>query len=108
MSDESDFQAQVIEAAEVYLGWRVVHFRPARTKHGWRTPVSGSLGKGWPDLIMAKGDRLLAVELKGNDKAEMTEEQRDVMEVLRRAGVECYCWRPSQWPDVERVLGGGQ
>jgi hypothetical protein len=39
---EADLLAQVTELAELY-GWQWVHFRPARTVHGWRTPVSGPL-----------------------------------------------------------------
>ena len=45
------------------LGGRVAHFRPPRTVHGWRTAVAAD-GAGFPDLVMVRGSRLLAAELK--------------------------------------------
>jgi hypothetical protein len=53
---ERDFQAAVLEAARVF-GWHVAHFRPARTAHGWRTPVAAD-GAGFPDIV-ASWRRLL-------------------------------------------------
>jgi hypothetical protein len=46
---EQSFQSVVIEVARL-TGWRVAHFRAARTAHGWRTPVTAD-GAGWPDLV---------------------------------------------------------
>lgn len=34
---EAQFQAAVVDLARL-AGWRVAHFRPARTSHGWATP----------------------------------------------------------------------
>ena len=42
---EREFQQQVTDLAELY-GWAWAHFRPAQPTKGWRTPVSGPLGKG--------------------------------------------------------------
>jgi hypothetical protein len=64
---ERDWQRQVTDAAELF-GWTWVHFRPARTEHGWRTPVSGPLGKGWPDLTLIR-ERVVYVELKAQGPA---------------------------------------
>lgn len=47
---ERDYQRTILDAAQL-LGWRTAHFRPARTNHGWRTPVEGD-GKGFPDLFL--------------------------------------------------------
>jgi hypothetical protein len=47
---ERDWQRQVTDAAELY-GWQWAHFRPARTERGWRTPVSGPLGAGFPQVL---------------------------------------------------------
>jgi len=47
---ERDYYATVVDAARIF-GWRVAHFRPALTKHGWRTPVSGD-GAGFPDFVL--------------------------------------------------------
>jgi hypothetical protein len=44
---EAAFTDAVIELARLG-GWRVAHFRPARTASGWRTPVQGD-GAGFPD-----------------------------------------------------------
>ena len=58
---ETELQAAVIEVAHLF-GWRCAHFRPAMTKHGWRTPVAAD-GAGWPDLLLCR-ERTIAVELK--------------------------------------------
>jgi hypothetical protein len=56
--------AAIIEAAPI-LGWRLAHFRPARTLHGWRTAVAGD-GRGFPDVVAVHpvAKRILFVELK--------------------------------------------
>lgn len=88
---EADFLRQVTDLADIY-GWRWVHFRPARTQHGWRTPVSGPLGAGWPDLVLVR-DRVIFAELK-TDTGKVRPEQAEVGAVLAGAGVEWYLWRP--------------
>ena len=98
---EADFMAQVIEVAHL-LGWRVAHFRPARTAHGWRTPVAAD-GQGWPDLFMVRRDRSIAAELK-SDKGKLTDDQRVWLDALEAAGIEVHSWRPSDFDDVARVL----
>lgn len=100
---EADLQAQVIDLAEKWLHWRVVHFRPARTSQGWRTPVQGSMGKGWPDLILVRRTTIIAAELK-SDKGKLTPEQVDVLVVLAGAGVETHVWRPRDWDTIVEVL----
>lgn len=58
---EHELQTAIIDAAH-YLGWLVVHFRPAVTAHGWRTPVEGDAG--FPDLVLARDGVVKFVELK--------------------------------------------
>ena len=87
---ERDYQASIIDLAHM-LGYRVAHFRAARTKHGWRTPVAAD-GRGWPDLVLARRDRLLAVELK-SQTGRVGVEQAEWLAALERAGVECHTWR---------------
>jgi hypothetical protein len=58
---ERELQATIVDACRV-LGYRVAHFRPARTAHGWRTPMTGDIG--FPDLVCARPGRMLALELK--------------------------------------------
>ena len=61
---EHQMVAAILEAAHV-TGWRVAHFRPALTRHGWRTAVQGD-GAGFPDLVMVHARARLVwwVELK--------------------------------------------
>ena len=49
---EAQFQNAVTEALTVF-GWRWIHFRPARSEKGWRTPLSGA--PGFPDLCAVRG-----------------------------------------------------
>jgi hypothetical protein len=80
--------------AAIY-GWEWVHFRPAQTSRGWRTPVQGPLGKGWPDLEMVRerDSGHIYVELK-TEVGRLSPEQREVHRVLGRIH-EVYVWRPA-------------
>lgn len=107
---EAELQAAVMEAAAGY-GWRVVHFRPARTARGWRTPVEGD-GEGWPDLFMLRPPRAVFVELK-RDARTAAAAERQLSPAQKRwrddfrltPAVEYYVWRPRDWPDsIERIL----
>ncbi len=98
---EKDWQRQVTDAAEMFR-WTWAHFRPAMTSMGWRTPVSGPMGAGFPDLILCRGDRLLMAELKA-EHGRLTPAQRDVLDLLGRA-VPVYTWRPTDLPAVLEVL----
>lgn len=99
---EREFQSQVLGLAKIFH-WRRAHFRAARTAKGWRTPVEAD-GKGWPDLTLVKGQRLVFAELK-RDGEKPSPEQEAWLEALRRVpGVEVYVWTPKGWPEIERVL----
>ena len=88
---ESDFQAQVVDLAKMY-GWAV-----------WWTKWSLHSPKGMPDLMMARGGRLVLAELKVN--AELTPEQAESLWILAGTGAEVFCWKPStSWKQIERVL----
>jgi len=121
---ERDFQRQVTKLAEL-LGWSWAHFRPARTADSWRTPVSGPLGRGWPDLVLVHPGRrtLIFAELK-RDGSKTSDAQDGVLEALRclrserrpeqyRALgfgalgipiVRVEVWRPADWPAIEEAL----
>lgn len=77
---EAQFLRQVTELATL-RGWLYVHFRPAMTTKGWRTPVSGPLGAGWPDLVLLRQRRLIFAELKA-ERGRLSEQQASVMEAL--------------------------
>jgi len=99
---ERDWQRQVTDAADLF-GWRWAHFRPAMKANGhWMTPVSGPLGVGFPDLVLAR-ERVIFAELKA-EGASLRPSQRAVRESLLRAGAEYYEWRPSDLSAVLDVL----
>lgn len=60
---EAEFLQRVMDTARLY-GWLAAHHRPARTQQGWRTPMQGD--RGVPDLILAKGGRVILAELKSS------------------------------------------
>jgi hypothetical protein len=102
---EAGFQEAVLELATL-LGWSHVHFRPARTKHGWRTAFSGR--PGWPDLVLCRPPRLLFVELKSDARgAKPSAAQEEWLAELDACGdenVAAYLWRPSAWDEIEAAL----
>jgi hypothetical protein len=97
---EREFQQAVCEALTLF-GWRWTHWRPARTQHGWRTPLSGS--PGYPDITAVRGDRVLFVELKA-EKGKLSDEQGQWLAALGLAGQDVHCWRPSDWDVIEEML----
>ena len=101
---ETEFQRQVTDLAELF-GWQWAHFRPAQTSRGWRTPVSGPLGSGFPDLVLARARdrRLLFAELK-TDRGRVTPDQERIHETLAAAGQPVNVWRPADFELIAEVL----
>ena len=103
---EDELLSCVVDLARL-LGYRVAHFRPARTSKGWRTAMQGD--SGWPDLVMADGKRVIFAELKAEGK-KPTQAQWDWLAALDAGGivspVEVHVWLPSQWlnGEIERCL----
>lgn len=99
---EADWTRQVIEAAQRF-GWKVAHFRPARTADGnWATAVQGD-GAGFPDLILVR-ETTIAAELK-SEYGRLSPEQEEWLAYFHNAGVETYIWRPSACEEVWARLG---
>jgi hypothetical protein len=100
---EASFQSAVIDLAHLY-GWRVAHFRAARTLRGWATPV-GADGKGWPDLFLVHPVRgiALARELKVPPNR-LTSEQRQWLHNLSAAGIDAQVWTPGDWDKIQATL----
>lgn len=101
---ETELTDAILEAAAA-LGWLCYHARPARTDQGWRTAAQGNGAKGLPDLLMVKGRRMVAAELK-DKKGKLTVEQGYWLARLGDTPVETYVWRPCDWEMgvVERIL----
>ena len=103
---EADFQAAVIELAELQ-GWRVYHTHDSR-----KSPP------GFPDLTMVRGHELIFAELKiDSPKSVPTVEQKEWLADLRRVAIHVSdempvgkpvirvrLWRPALWPEIEQVL----
>jgi hypothetical protein len=101
--DERAFQKAVIDLART-LGYKVAHFRPAKTSKGWRTPVAAD-GKGWPDLCIVGRGRVIFAEIKVG-KNQLTDEQRAWLEHLRDCDQVAWCWRPEDWDLIIHTLTG--
>jgi hypothetical protein len=105
---EAEFQRQVVTLAHRH-GWRVAHFRSVRCQRPngqvfYQTPVQAD-GRGFPDLILLRQGRQLAVELKVG-KNDATAEQLAWLQAFRLAGAKTHIWRPSDWAFIEEVLRG--
>jgi len=97
---EAVFLKQVIDLAR-WRGWLVNHQRPAMTKQGWRTAISGDAG--FPDLVMLRSGRAIFAELK-SAKGRVTPEQETWLCAAKRAGLESYVWFPKDIDEIERIL----
>jgi hypothetical protein len=102
--NEREFQRQVTGLAEL-LGWDWAHWRPAMTKRGWRTPVSGTIGEGMVDLLLVRGrdQRIVFAELK-SERGRLTGRQQQVVDLLRDCGLLVCVWRPSDIDEIAAVL----
>ena len=109
---ETEFTRRVIKLARLN-GWRVLHIRPGRTirkdpatgevKTDWRTPIQGD-GKGFPDLLMLRDDRMVVAELKVG-KGKKTPEQVAWLQAFVLAGVQdVFTWFPGEWEEIEAIL----
>lgn len=100
---EREFQDAVVKLAQL-LGYRVAHFRNARTTSGGHaTPVAYD-GRGFPDLVLCRpGDRVIFAELK-SQRGRLSDHQHAWIDDLTDAGIETYVWRPDDWDDLEQTL----
>lgn len=101
---EAELQDTILDATKRF-GWYRAHFRPALTKHGWRTPVAGD-GQGFPDLILLRGPRLVVAELKQKGK-KPTAAQKEWLDRWKAVPcAEVYVWRPDDLDDALEILTG--
>ena len=94
---EDQLLAAVLDIA-AYRGWRVTHFRPAKTDKGWRTPLSGN--PGFPDLVLARRGQVIFAELKDAD-GRLSPAQKGWKEELGEA---YEVWRPRDLETIRTLL----
>jgi len=116
---EYALQSQIAELAHL-LGWETIAFRPALTKRGYRTPGTGSMARGWPDmtLVRARDRRLIFAELK-SDVGRLSDDQKRVLDVLRALEgeylrdvpggfdalqIEVHVWKPKDFDRIQETL----
>jgi hypothetical protein len=88
---EKEFQAAVVAFADA-LGWWSYH--PHDSRHSQR---------GWPDLSLLRGPRLVFLELKRHG-GKVTPAQADCHDRFRVAGQEIHVFRPEDWPAIVHLL----
>jgi hypothetical protein len=89
---EADFQATVVDAAELF-GWWVFHDHDSRRNTA-----------GFPDLVLIRPPEVVFIELK-REKGRVTTAQAGVLDMLGRcSGVDAYLWRPSDWAEIVERL----
>jgi hypothetical protein len=105
---ETDWDAQLFrgpKALATMLGWTSYH--TLRSK-GSKT--------GYPDRTLVR-DRIIFAELKREAEVgkrgqplklshDVTDDQRDWLDKLARAGGEVYVWKPSDLEEIARILSG--
>ena len=101
---EKQFMSFVI-ARSMMNGWK--HYHPPDNKPDKNGRVQYGIVKGFPDLTLVKGKRLVFVELK-TETGRLMAEQKEWLALLEATGAECYVWRPSMWKDVEEFLSEEQ
>jgi len=99
---EADFQQQVIELARI-AGYAVAHFRGVAVHRAngsvyYQTPVQAD-GAGFPDLVLAKSDRLIFAELKA-EGGQLSPEQYNWLSTLQSSGAEAYLWGPEDFDQI--------
>jgi hypothetical protein len=103
---ERDLQRMVLDLARL-TGWRVHHTLPAMQPSGrWITPLQGDAGL--PDLLLVKGGRLLALELKAQRRKPTDAQRAWLADLGSVPGVVARVIRPSDWPEVVQLLQGAK
>ena len=89
---EAAFQRVVIDLA-TWRGWKTYHVHDSRRS-----------AAGWPDLILVRADRLLAVELK-SQRGRVSTSQAAWLDALGLVpGIQAFIWRPTHWPEIQAAL----
>lgn len=89
---EKVFQEQVVQLAR-HCGWLVYHTYDARRSE-----------KGFPDLVMVRGARVVVAELKSASGRVTPEQMRWIEAFKRIPHIQTFVWRPGDWDEVEATL----
>lgn len=98
---EAHFQERVQRLLADH-GWAWMHVPRSMVKGGWRTQITGPLGKGWPDLFAVRGSRAVWLELK-KQTGVLDADQRRVHALLVQVAP-VHVFRPSQWDELVSLL----
>lgn len=99
---EDELLKWVLQLA-AYLDITAYHPTPARVGKldRWVTPFAGQ--KGFPDLVLVGVKKTIFAELK-SAKGRLGPDQHTWLGRLSQSGQTVYVWRPSDRPEIERVL----
>lgn len=104
---ETAWQKQVVNGAET-LGWHIFHDSATNRPRKCRQCKAFTPGprnvKGFPDLLMLKGRRMVVAELKDEYGAVSPEQQAWLDWFRAIPGCEVYVWRPRDSNEVTRIL----
>lgn len=97
---ESQWQRQVTDVADRYQ-WKWLHI----PQSAYKRRASGLI-PGWPDLVLLheRRSRVVFAELKTR-RGVILPDQRVILGILARAGLEVALWRPGDIASVIRTLG---
>jgi hypothetical protein len=98
----TQLQEQILDLAKVF-GWQRAHFRAAMTKYGWRTPVSAD-GKGFPDLLLLRGRRMLTWECKSLSEKTTPDQDAWLAAFAMIPGCDSRVVRCTDWEYIEEAL----
>ena len=92
---EDEFKDQV-KALSKICGWLYYHTYDSRRSDA-----------GFPDVTIARCGVLLFRELK-TDTGRVSTSQQAWLNAINSAGGNAKVWRPRDWDEIERTLGGRQ
>ena len=93
---EAEFQVAIINLAEA-MKWRVFHCARADLS------VRSWTAKGFPDLVLARDETVLFVELK-SETGRLTKDQEKWRDCLPH----WHLWRPTDWDEIRKILTGSK
>ena len=87
---------EMVKSALRATGWMAAHFHDSRRQVKPGVFIGDAAAKGFPDIVAARGGRLLVAELK-SEKGKFRDGQEDWLDAFSRVGAEVFVWRPEHW-----------